>query len=209
MKRMPLTLCRAAALCVVMTVMVGCPSINDSPGRRSRDIDPSRDGVLVGTGPESRDVLAIADKMMRSLINAPVIVDAAKPPTVVLLSFRNHSRFPIDGQLFLRKLRVQLNSRAGGAMIFLGRERMDDILGEREAKRAGDVSGDPAKMQKARAGADYFLTGELRTLSKGSQAGRTDYMYYAFTMIDAESSAVMWEDEFEAKRAGREDPVYR
>jgi PBP1b-binding outer membrane lipoprotein LpoB len=189
---------------------LGCASVNDVGGRPVREIDPSRPGTpLTGTGPESQDVLAIADKMMRSLLGAPVIANAVNPPTVVLLDFRNRSRFAIDTNIFLRKLRVSLNSRAGGRMIFLGRERMDDVVGEREAKRAGTVSVDPTKQHRAPAGADYFLTGNVTSLSKSSRSGREDYLLYVFSLIDAESSAVVWEDEFEIKRVGQDDAVYR
>jgi len=193
-----------------LILVVGCGStVNNTPGMAVREVDVSRPGLRSGTGPESQDVVAIADKMMRSLLSSPVIADAPTPPTVAMLEFRNRSRFPLDSRLFLRKLRVSLNSKAGGRMSFLGRERMGDIEAERRAKRSGRLSSDTGKAHKAAAGADYFLTGELGGLAKSSAAGRSDYLLYTFSLINAESSAVVWEDEFETKRVGQDDAVYR
>ena len=196
-------------LAAVLIAAVGCSTVDDTPGRRVREIDPSRPGMMSGTGPESQDVLAISDKMMRSLLSAPAIANASKPPTVALLKFRNRSRFPINSRLFLKKLRLSLNRKASGRVIFLARERMADVLAEREAKRSGALSSDPTKAHAAVAGADYFLTGDLDGLAKSSAGGRSDYLLYSFQLIDPESSAVLWEDEFETKRAGQEDAVYR
>lgn len=187
-----------------------CAPVNDSRGQPVRDVPPHSSGFPpAGTGPESKDVLAIADRMMRSLLSAPVVAEAERPPTVVLLEFRNYSRFPVDSQLFLRKLRSQLNSRASGRLVFLGRERMNDIIEEGRRKRSGEVMSAPDHGRTAPGGAEYFLTGELRGLAKASAAGRSDYLVYIFTMIDAKTSAVVWEDEFETKRFGQDDPVYR
>lgn len=197
-----------AALATLWGV-TGCSSINDNPGRPVREVDPSQAGIISGTGPESQDVVAIADQMVRSLLGAPAIANADEPPTVVLLEFRNESRFPIDGDIFLRKLRVQLNSQAAGRMLFLARERMEAIQREREAKRAGDVTADPDRQAKAVSGADYFLTGEVGGIAKATRLGREDYLLYTFTLIDTETSAVVWEDQFETKRVGQEDAVYR
>ncbi|MEI6632749.1 MAG: penicillin-binding protein activator LpoB [Chlamydiota bacterium] len=164
---------------------------------------------MAGTGPESQDLLAIADRMTQSLLRAPVVAHAKEPPTVVLLSFRNRSRFPINADIFLKKLRVQLNSAAAGRIIFLGRERMDDVLSERRAKRSGLASASPEKRHNLPAGADYFLSGSIDGLAKNSAYGREDYLLYIYQLIDAESSAVVWEDQFEIKRVGLDDAVYR
>jgi PBP1b-binding outer membrane lipoprotein LpoB len=175
-----------------------------------RDMDPSRPGTpLAGTGPESQDVLVIADKMMRSLLGTPAIANASRPPTIALIELKNKSRFAVNTDIFLRKLRVTLNSKAAGRMLFLDRENLELARKEREAKRAGELSADPALQQKAMAGADYFLTGNVDGLSKSSQYGREDYLLYTFRMVDAESTVVVWEDEYETKRVSQEDAVYR
>ena len=203
---MPAAVLLAAMLCAEP----GCGGGRHRKGMSVREVDPRLPGTpMAGTGPESQDLLAIADKMTQSLLRAPVISRAERPPTVVLLSFRNRSRFPINSNIFLRKLRVQLNSTAAGRMIFLGRERMDDVLNERRAKRLGMASSSPEKMHDLPAGADYLLSGSIDGLAKNSAYSREDYLLYIYQLIDAESSAVVWEDQFEIKRVGLDDAVYR
>jgi len=201
----PLLLWRVWLVLGLMAIVAGCAS-----EAYVRDIDPSRPGTpLAGTGPESQDVLVIADKMMRSLLGTPTIANASRPPTIALIELKNKSRFAVNSDIFLRKLRVTLNSKAAGRMIFLDRENMELVRKEREAKRAGELSADPSLQQKAIAGADYFLTGNVDGLSNASQFGREDYLLYTFRMVDAESSAMVWEDEYETKRVAQEDAVYR
>lgn len=200
-----LTLWRTWLVLGIAALVTGCAS-----EAYVRDMDPSRPGTpLAGTGPESQDVLIVADQMMRSLLGTPVIANASRPPTIALIELKNKSRFAINSDIFLRKLRATLNSKAAGRMIFLDREQLELVRKEREAKRAGELSADPALQQKAPAGADYFLTGNIDGLSKASQYGREDYLLYTFRMVDAESTAIVWEDEYETKRVAQEDAVYR
>ena len=58
-------------------------------------------------------------------------------------------------------------------------------------------------------GADYFLTGNLQGLSTRTKAGTSDYILYAFQLIDARTSAIVWEDFAEMKKQGLEDAAYR
>lgn len=198
------------AYLMAVLIVAGCRGIPNKRGLSVREVDPRVPGTpWAGTGPESQDVLAAADKMTQSLLTAPVIARAEDPPTVVLLNFRNRSRFPINADIFLKKLRVQLNSSAAGNMIFLGREKLDAVAREREAKRQGFVSASADKRQELPAGADYFLTGSIDGLAKQSSRGKEDYLLYTYQLIDAESSAVVWEDQFEIKRVGLDDAVYR
>jgi len=191
-------------------VLQACaPRLDNTPGIPVREVDPTQPGIVSGTGPESQDVVVIGDQMMRSLLGCPVVSNAPKAPTVCLLDFTNNSRFAINTNLFLRNLRSELNSKAGGRVVFLAREDLGAVLAERRAKRTGEASFDPATQHEAVAGADYFLTGTFDTLSKASGAGRSDYMLYTFRLVDSESSAIVWEDKFEVKRVGQDDAVYR
>ena len=58
-------------------------------------------------------------------------------------------------------------------------------------------------------GGDYFLTGELQGLSTRTKAGTSDYILYAFQLIDVRTSAIVWEDSAEIKKQGLEDAAYR
>jgi len=49
----------------------------------------------------------------------------------------------------------------------------------------------------------------LQGLSTRTKAGTSDYVLYAFQLIDARSSVIVWEDSAEIKKQGLEDAAYR
>jgi len=58
-------------------------------------------------------------------------------------------------------------------------------------------------------GADYFLTGSLQGMSTRTDAGTSDYILYDFHLVDARTSAIVWEDSAEIKKQGLQDAAYR
>ena len=58
-------------------------------------------------------------------------------------------------------------------------------------------------------GADFFLTGKLQGMTTRTSKGTSDYILYAFQLIDARTSAIVWEDNAEIKKQGLEDAAYR
>ena len=166
-------------------------------------------GVVAGTGIEAQDLVAVTDRMARSILGIPQIARAQTPPSVVLEPVVNNTRFPINKDIFLTRIRTQLNSKAAGQVSFLDREMMRTLQRERELKRTGQVtaSADPNVVEFG--GADYFLTGKLDGMTTRTSAGTSDYVLYSFQMIDARTSAIVWAGDHEIKRQGLEDAVYR
>lgn len=166
-------------------------------------------GFVAGTGVESQDLVAVTDKMARSILSIPQIANAPMPPKIVLDPVVNNTRFPINKDIFNTRIRTELNKKSLGKVTFLARDRMAALDKERNLKRTGDVtaSADP-KLQEF-LGADYFLTGELQGLSTRTKAGTSDYILYAFQLIDVRTSAIVWEDSAEIKKQGLEDAAYR
>ncbi len=166
-------------------------------------------GFVAGTGVESQDLVAVTDKMARSILNVKQIANAQGTPRIVLDPVINETRFPINKDIFLTRIRTQLNSKAQGKVLFLARERMATLEKERELKQSGQVtsSSDPHTVEFK--GADFFLTGKLQGLSTRTAAGTSDYVLYAFQLIDARTSDIIWEDSAEIKKQGLEDAAYR
>ena len=147
--------------------------------------------------------------MARGIVGIPAIAGAKTPPRVVLEPVKNETRFPINKDIFLTRIRTQLNSKATGKVIFLARENMAALERERALKQSGQVtaSSDPNVVEFK--GADYFLTGSLQGLTTKAAAGTSDYVLYSFRLIDARTSDIIWEDAAEIKKQGLEDAVYR
>jgi len=195
----------------MVLLVAGCASsgVKNPSGIAVTHMNADEQGFVAGTGVESQDLVMVADKMSRSILAIPQIANAATPPTIVLERVDNQSRFPINSDIFLTRIRAQLNSKALGKVMFLARNQMAALEKERNLKREGTVtaSSDPG-IQEFK-GADYFLTGTLQGLSTRTSAGTSDYILYDFRLIDARTSVIVWEDSAELKKQGLEDAAYR
>lgn len=198
-----------AALAAVL--LAGCASsgVKNPSGVPVTQMRADEQGFVAGTGVESQDLVAVTDKMTKSILTTPQIAGAQGVPRVVLDPVVNNTRFPINKDIFLARIRTELNSKARGKVIFLARDRMDALQRERQMKQAGQVTStsDPNKVEFK--GADFFLTGTLSGLTTRTSAGTSDYILYAFQLIDARTSDIIWEDSAEIKKQGLEDAAYR
>ena len=189
----------------------GCASrgVKNPAGVGVTRLNADEQGFVSGTGVESQDLVAVTDKMARSVLAIPQIANAATPPIIVLDPVDNQTRFPINKNIFLTRIRTGLNSQAHGKVTFLARDRMAALEKERNMKREGAVSASSDPQVQEFLGANYFLTGSLQGLSTRTKAGTSDYILYAFQLIDARTSAIIWEDSAEIKKQGLEDAAYR
>ena len=197
--------------CVAVAGLVaGCVSGVQNPhGVSVTEMKADERGFVAGTGVESQDLVRVADKMARGIVGIPQVVRAQGTPRVVLDPVVNETRFPINKDIFLTRIRAQLNSQAAGKVIFLARDRMATLERERDLKRSGQLTtgSDPNVVEFK--GADFFLTGKLSSLTTRSSKGVSDYILYTFQLIDARTSDIIWEGFEEIKKQGLEDAVYR
>jgi PBP1b-binding outer membrane lipoprotein LpoB len=188
----------------------GCASgVQNPSGVPVTRLNADEQGFVAGTGIESQDLVAVTDKMARSILGTPEIQRAQGLPRVVLLPVENQTRFAINKDIFLDRIRAQLNSKAQGKVRFLARDRMADLEKERELKRTGQVTASSDPNVQEFKGADFFLTGKLAGLTTKTRAGTGDYILYTFQLIDPRTSDILWEDSAEIKKQGTEDAAYR
>jgi PBP1b-binding outer membrane lipoprotein LpoB len=192
--------------------LAGCATdagVRQPAGVPVTEMRPDERGFVGGTGIESQDLLAVTDKMARSILAIPQIARAPAAPSIVLEPVVNNTRFPINKDMFLTRIRAMLNSKSMGRVSFLDREMMNTLQHERDLKRSGQVtaSADPHAVEFA--GADYFLTGKLDGNTTKAASGISDYVLYTFRLTDARTSRIVWEDFAEIKKQGLEDAAYR
>ena len=192
-------------------LVAGCASsgVKNPSGVPVTRMNADEQGFVAGTGVESQDLVAVTDKMSRSILGIPQVAQAATPPIIVLDAVDNHTRFPINKDLFTTRLRSELIKKSGGKVQFLARERMAALEKERNLKREGAVTASSDANVQEFKGADYFLTGTLGGLSTRTKAGTSDYILYEFQLIDARTSTIVWGDNAEIKKQGLEDAAYR
>jgi penicillin-binding protein activator len=199
-------------LMAAAALLAGCVTsqgVNNPAGVPVAEVRPDERGLVAGTGIESQDLVAVTDKMSRSILGIPDIAQARAKPFIVLEPVTNNTRFPINKDIFLTRIRTQLNSKAYGRVSFLDRDMMKTLANERDLKRTGQVttSSDPNIVEFR--GADYFLTGKLDGMTTRTSAGTSDYVLYSFRLTNARTSEIVWEDSAEIKKQGLEDAAYR
>ena len=192
-------------------LLAGCASdgVKNPSGVPVTEMKADERGFVAGTGVESQDMVAVTDKMSRSILAVKQIANAQGTPRIALNPVVNETRFPINKDIFLTRIRTMLNTRAQGKVLFLARERMAALQKEQELKQSGQVtsSSDPRAVEFK--GADFFLTGKLQGMTTRAAAGTSDYVLYSFQLIDNRTSEIVWEDLAEIKKQGLEDAVYR
>jgi PBP1b-binding outer membrane lipoprotein LpoB len=191
--------------------LAGCANqgVQNPSGVPVTEMKADERGFVAGTGIESQDLVAVTDKIGRSILNVPEIANAKGIPRIVLDPIVNETRFAIQKDIFLDRLQSGLISKSGGKVRFLARDRMKTLEREQQLKQAGAVtsSSDPNAVEFK--GADYFLTGKLGGLSTRTNQGVSDYILYSFQLIDARTSEIVWQDSAEIKKQGLEDAAYR
>lgn len=196
----------------VSALLAGCATdagVRNPSGVSVTEMRPDERGFVAGTGPEAQDMVVVTDKMARSILGTPAIAQAQAAPYIVLDPVVNNTRFPINKDIFLIRIRSELNAKATGRVQFIDRAMMATLERERALKRSGQVtaSSDPNVVEFR--GADYFLTGQLDGMTTRTSAGTSDYVLYTFRLTNARTGVIMWENSHELKKQGLEDAAYR
>jgi PBP1b-binding outer membrane lipoprotein LpoB len=169
-------------------------------------VDPNTPGSMGGTGLESQDISAAAQKAAQSIVNLPQIAQATTPPTILITPVSNHSSTPIDTDLYTTKLRGILMQYNSSKVRFLARDASWNINNNEQAMRQrGEVV--PGAARQA-ATYNYILTAELRGISSSSEMGRSEYFLVAFKLVDF-NDVLLWENQYEIKKQGNDHTIYR
>jgi hypothetical protein len=177
----------SASMTIMVVLLLGCGS-----GGNQRN-EPGVHRTIPGTGteslgPQADDVITIAQKMSRSLIAIPELESKRekKIPRVVLGEIKNETSFRINKQLFLDRIRVELNNNCRDKIKFFAQEWVKDIKD-----------------------ADYVLTGKIAGISRASNEKRSEYILYTFQLINTKNGELVWEDKYETEREGVEKYIYQ
>lgn len=174
-------------------------------GAQMRRVDPRKDDTLGGTFIDSSDVMDVTDRaaadLSKSLMTSPRNDVVIHFPTI-----KNESVQPINTALLSDRIRDRVFAECAPRVKFLAREQMDEIEKEREGKRAGVFSGSERKQL---IGANFLLTGRIKSLSKKYEGDRADYFQLSFQLVDAESSEIVWLNSYEFKKQGTSGVIYQ
>jgi PBP1b-binding outer membrane lipoprotein LpoB len=169
-------------------------------------VNPDSYGAVEGTGIEARDVRAVTSQMATELLSSAAIQKFNGVPRLAVLPVQNRSRFLVDQEIFTTLITDMLIQNASGKLAILNRDIVREIQKERDMKRNGQVD---SGAQKAMAGADFFLDGEIQSLSASNAAAQSDFVVIRFQLTDAESGIVVWSNSFQMKKEGSWGVMYQ
>ena len=203
---------KQASIILIAAALLGtlaCTNINSPNGPSVTEMRASERGFVAGLGIESQDLVTIAEKMARSLLGTEQIANAKGKPVVVLKSITNKTRFPVNMDIFLTRIRVAFSENASKKIQFVAREHIEKLEAERDLKLAGQVTGGEKIKGNQFKGADFILTGTFKGISSRGNAGASDYILYTFQLINPDNSDILWEGFHEIKKQGKDDVTYR
>jgi len=149
----------------------------------------------------STDLQLIAEKMVRSLLDAPAIREGNRP-VVLVGSVANKTDEHIDTRSMTDKIRTTLLQ--SGQVRFAAGEVRDEVVKELQYQ-AGSGQVDPATRKRLGrlVGPGYLLTGQISSIRK--KAGRTTDLYFLFTLnlVELETGLIRWSGEQEIRKVGK------
>lgn len=205
---------KLSIIVISLLLLTGCSTtrIDNSAGKATVYQDVNRVGSVSGVGIESQDVVNSSDRILRSLMANPQLMNRTTPARIIIDSeyFTNESSNIVNKNLFTDRLRINLNRAANGRLIFIGRHYSDMVAKERQLKRDGIVDAGTIRQTKTTAGADYRLGGRIASIDalRADQLSER-YTQVSFELVDLEYSTIVWSDIVEFKKAAQNDVVYR
>ena len=129
-------LLKFATLIVVVCVLSlgGCatPDVKSLSG--SRMLAPDQEDDIGGSFAESGDIRTVAVRMCGELLSTPEISTSPSLLRIAIAPIKNSTRYMIDKDIFMKRLRIEMNRHAGGKVRFfsqgVGQNVRGDILRE-------------------------------------------------------------------------------
>lgn len=194
-------------------LLAGCAAQEQAPSRAVTYQDVSSPGKVSGVGMESQDIVGVSDAMVRDLLSNPSVMKLPRAPRVIIDSefFKNESTQRINKNLIVDRLRINLQRASNGRLAFPSRESAAMVQAERDLKRDGVTDTGTLGLTKAQAGADFRLIGRISTLdSRSASTGAVErYTQLSFELIEVETGLSVWANQYEMKKGGQDDAIYR
>ncbi|OHB64589.1 MAG: hypothetical protein A2Y76_13810 [Planctomycetes bacterium RBG_13_60_9] len=108
----------------------GCATPDDPGTSRTQILHPDQEDDVGGTFLESSDIRTIAQQMTSAILSTPELSSAGETTRIALAPVRNNTRFLIDSQIFLKRLRIELNRVSQGRVRFFMQDNAQEVRRE-------------------------------------------------------------------------------
>ena len=124
-------------ICLCTLIMLGgCATPVDTTPSHTRVLTPDQDDQVGGSFIESSDVRTIAQQVCAELLTLPEVSQSSETVHIATERVKNSTRYLVDTNLLLRRLRLELNKYSQGQLRFFaqgsGQLARTRVLRERE-----------------------------------------------------------------------------
>jgi len=185
---------------LLATNLAGC-------GAHSKNINPEKE-YHYDASYDFADKKQIVNRLTGPLITASFLADRQSPPLMIVYPLVNETSEHIDTGAISDALRMELLK--SGRYRFINERQRQNIILETTYQNKGYVSPEMRIEQGRQLGADYILSGTLRSIKSKEQRqwrlSKEERIYYSLdlTLTDLNSSEIIYADQAEiARQASR------
>ena len=181
-------------ICFVLFALLACAFIFAKP--KVKRVDSGKVVDLSGYWNDS-DVKIVCESLIEDCIDSPRVAkfeaQNGRPPVVIIGSIKNESSERIDTSIVAK--RVQTAIINSGVLEFVASANERGELRNEKADQADHASLDTAKSIDNEEGADFMMTGSVKTdvQTVGKRSVRTYFVY--LTLTDLETHRIIWQGE--------------
>lgn len=196
---------------LLLITSVGCGTTSATTGVRNRSgninakyKDPGALSNTRTTEIESFDIKGACSKMVRGILQNPLIAGQQRPPHVVMDAkyFRNQTASRFNMNLLVDQFRADLINAASGRIIFVSREAAGMIEEERDLRDIGETGSGATPPAGTALGADYRLQGKLtdQPIVDEITGKRDRYTQILFELVDIQTGQIVFSDYYDFKK---------
>jgi uncharacterized protein (TIGR02722 family) len=182
---------------IVLFMMTGCSAT-------TRDISPD-EAIHYDEGYDFSDKNAIVSDLVASLLNKPPLVSRLDDrPVLIVYGVANRTSEHIETDGITDDIRREILQ--SGRARFVNKVQRDNIQSESDYQYGGNVSAETRLARARQVGAEYMLSGTLRSIKKKQpkqfRLTKKTLQYYSLTLelTDLQTGLIEWTDSTEIVR---------
>ena len=186
-----------AAVIAVAVLATGCAAT-------TRTLDPNEDTIHYDANYDFSDKKEIVASLTDSLMNTPLLNRESGKPIIVTYGITNETAEHINTGGISDDIRLSLIK--AGEYRFVNRKQRDNVLAEADFQYAGFVPPEQRIVEGRQLGANYILSGTLRSIEKNQprqwRLNKRKLVYYSLNleMTNIQTGEVSWADNVEIAR---------
>lgn len=190
------TLIKVLLLTLSASLVAGCAAT-------TRTLDPDVE-THYDASYDFSDKKKIVSTLTESLLSSPNVVTEPQKPIIIVYGIDNETLEHINTGGITDDIRLSLIN--SGQYRFINRKQRDNLLAEADYQYAGFVPPEQRVAEGRQLGADYILSGTLRSIEKKQprqwRLNKRKLVYYAMNLelTSLETGEITWADNVEIAR---------